>query len=235
MNDLDPETRALLELGRLGDDPADHEVARNRAALGKRLGAAALGAGALASSASKATAAVSLGSAAAVKGALLASAVLALGVATWHFAGSSPGTGSALAPQSDPSAKALPTPVPEAVLAPAPAAVAEPSAPQIPIKRNEAPARAVPPRSIKEELELVRSAQQALNRGDAGSALTLLAEHARKYPSGALWQDREASRVFATCRLGDAAGARALADAFLRRAPLSPFADRVRATCREAH
>ena len=88
-------------------------------------------------------------------------------------------------------------------------------------------------RSIKEELELVRAAQQALNRNAPKAALALLAEHAQKFPSGVLWEDREASRVFALCRLGNAAGARALADSFVRRAPKSPFVDRVRTACRE--
>jgi outer membrane protein assembly factor BamD (BamD/ComL family) len=102
----------------------------------------------------------------------------------------------------------------------------------------EAPARPSPSvkaegaRSIQSELELIRGAQKHLHRGDARAALTLLAEHARRFPSGALTEEREASRVFALCQLGDVSGARAQAERFVRRSPSSPFAERVRSSCR---
>lgn len=225
MSDLNPSTRALLELGRLGDDPADAAVDQNRRALAQRLGVATLGASVVVGSTAKA----SLSTWTTFKSLLLGGSLLIGGAVTWAVIHPSP--------EKNPIARAA-VPVASLVVAPpaapAPAPLLEPVlAPRAVVERSEPSARPAPARSIKEELELVRSAQQALNRGEPRAALTLLAEHARKYPSGALWQDREASRVFATCRLGDAAGARALADAFVRRAPHSPFVDRVRGACRE--
>jgi hypothetical protein len=233
MSDLKPSTRALLELGRSGDDPAEARIGQNRRMLAKRLGVAALGASAVAGSTSKATAAVFASTGAAAKAALLCGVVVVSALATWKVVQPSP------RPQSAPAAVVLhgtPPPIP------APAAAkplaSDEAAAQVesaaPVSRATPSSRALVARSIKEELELVRAAQQALNRGEPEAALALLAQHARKFPSGVLFEDREASRVFALCRLGNVAGARAAADAFIRRAPRSPFLDRVRAACRQA-
>jgi hypothetical protein len=110
------------------------------------------------------------------------------------------------------------------------AGLAEPAAPE-PTTRSAPSSRAAAPRSIQEELELIRGAQRLLNRNDPRAALAMLNEHARRFPSGTLWEEREASRVFALCKLGNAAAARAGAEAFVRRSPHSPFVDRVRAAC----
>jgi len=237
MSDLKSSTQALLELGRLGGDPTDAEVGKNRRALTQKLGAAALGAGVVAGSTTKAAAA-SVAAWTTTKVALLCGVVLVGGAVTWSV--TQPRGGSQRAPGAALVASATlgaATPL-------APASLATPTeapAPELPVV-TESPAptpRAVASspsasaRSIKQELELVRAAQERLNRGEPQAALALLAEHAQKFPSGVLSEEREASRVFATCRAGNAAGARKLADAFLRRAPQSAFIDRVRAACRE--
>lgn len=236
MSELSPETRALLDLGRAGDDPGDDAVAQNRSKLALKLGVAALGAGTVAGSATHAAAATAASSWASGKVIALGTTLLlglggaAVGAYTLQSEPAAPVLSAVSQPQVRP---AVPSADP---VTPAPAPVPEAIAPAQP----EPPARAVSPapsvaaHSIQNELELIRTAQKHLHRGDARAALSVLAEHARRYPAGALSEEREASRVFALCGLGDVAGARKQAERFLRRAPNSPFAERVRASCSSA-
>jgi hypothetical protein len=223
VTDLSPETRALLELGRAGDDPSDLAVSRNRSQLALKLGAAALGVGAVASSATSAWAS---GKVIALCAVLLASGA-AVGAYTLQ---SQPAEVAATPakPRPEALARVAPTSPPQ------PETAAPDVAPLQAAPRVSAAAASSGARSIQSELELIRSAQKNLHRGDASAALALLAEHARRYPAGALSEEREASRVFALCKLGNAAGARAQAERFLRRSPSSPFAERVRASCSSA-
>jgi hypothetical protein len=226
MTDLSPETRALLQLGRAGDDPSDEAIDANRSKLAVKLGAAALGAGALASTAGTAWASGKVI-------ALCATLLVGGAAASVYALGAGP-TATTQAPvvvesrQGAPVAVATPPGPAQGALSSqtvAPAAPAPVAAPLV------APLGSSGTRSIQSELELIRSAQKNLHRGDARAALALLSEHARRYPSGALSEERDASRVFALCKLGDVAGARAQAARFLRRSPASPFAERVRASC----
>jgi hypothetical protein len=241
MNDLKPSTQALLDLGRLGDDPTDAAIGRNRRALAKKLGVATLAASALAGSTSKVASAVAAGSWTTAKVALLCGAVAAGGAATWgviHERNATPRADDSSAGPPMPAKLArrdtvAPAVVPPEAPTPPEAATAATASSPAPVTHAAPSSRASNAPSIKQELELVRAAQHHLNRGEPQAALALLAEHAQKFPSGVLWEEREASRVFALCRMGNAADARALADAFVRRAPRSPFVDRVRASCRE--
>src|SRR5438128_863655 len=70
-----------------------------------------------------------------------------------------------------------------------------------------------------------------LRRGDADAALARLAEHAVRYPSGALVYEREGVRAIALCRSGRIAEGRAVADRFLGSARKSSLAMRVRTAC----
>jgi hypothetical protein len=234
MNDLKPSTRALLDLGRHGGDPTDAAISRNRSALAKRLGVATLGAAALAGS----TAKVAVASWTTAKMALVCGAVAVGGAAAWGVVHQRNAEPRVTDTTEGPSVPAEPAPrnaggavvaAPATSAPPETATSADPSSPVT----HAASSRASTAPSIKQEIDLVRGAQQRLNRGEPQAALALLAEHAQKFPSGVLWEEREASRVFALCQMGNAAGARALADAFVRRAPKSPFVDRVRAACRE--
>ncbi|MCS6902525.1 MAG: outer membrane protein assembly factor BamD [Myxococcales bacterium] len=80
----------------------------------------------------------------------------------------------------------------------------------------------------REEARLVREADQALRRGDAGSALKTLEELRQRFPGGVLGQEREVLTIEALSRSGQGAQASARAEAFLVRNPASPFAERVR-------
>jgi outer membrane protein assembly factor BamD (BamD/ComL family) len=81
------------------------------------------------------------------------------------------------------------------------------------------------------EIALLRDARRALRDGQPSGALALLDEHARRFPSGALAEDRAAERVFALCAQGEVAQARAEGIRFLTAHPRSPYADAVRGSC----
>jgi len=106
-------------------------------------------------------------------------------------------------------------PEPEPAL-PAPSALAPSSVKQ--------PAR--PAESYAGELELLRRAHAAFAGGDFSTALRLLAEHARRFPSGRLAEEREALRVRALSSSGQGDAARRAAEAFAARFPRSVLLSR---------
>jgi len=73
--------------------------------------------------------------------------------------------------------------------------------------------------------------QQALRSGDAGRALTLASEHARRFPRGTLAEEREGVRAVAQCQLAAPSARSTLLETFARRYPSSPYAARVKAAC----
>jgi hypothetical protein len=97
----------------------------------------------------------------------------------------------------------------------------------------EAPPQPVPEDSstLAAETALLQRAQAALAAGDAGAALTALAEHATKFAGGVLARERDALRVTALCAAGRRAEGEAEAAAFLRAHGDSLLADRVRGAC----
>jgi hypothetical protein len=141
------------------------------------------------------------------------------------------------APRTDPE-RVAPSPVivpsvanePRAVEAPAPispkAARARPTAP--PSDRARASRTTA---DLEGEARLLEQADADLRRGDANAALARLAEHAAKYPAGALREEREGVRVVALCRAGREAEGKAAAERFLARSPHSSLATRIRAAC----
>lgn len=167
-------------------------------------------------------------------------AALALGgIALW-LNGAAPPRPIISSPALAPSAELAPG-------APAPAASLEVTPPVAPIPCVAAPAAkgpalkppvasakppsSTPPTDPAEELTLVRSMQQALRAGNASQALTLAAEHARRFPSGALVEEREGVRAIAQCQLAAPEARAALLSAFTRRFGGSPYAARVKAAC----
>jgi hypothetical protein len=79
------------------------------------------------------------------------------------------------------------------------------------------------------ETSLLRDADQALRAGNAARALSLLDEHAARYPHGVLAPERNAERVIARCKLGqiDAKSAQN----YLASHANSPFAARIQDAC----
>lgn len=128
---------------------------------------------------------------------------------------------------------------------PSPPAANEPTAAE---PRSEAPARVEgDPRSVetrrradtpaedrlRAEVALMDRARGALDRGDAHALWQLMDEHARRFPTGALAEERQAWRAVAACGLGHAHAA-ARAERFLAAHPRSPQADKVRRACEAA-
>lgn len=245
MSELGREAKALVEAASGGDEPSDENRARVRAAIGAKLVAAAAAGAILASAKGSAAAgsAVPVG----LKALTLVSLALvtAAGVGTAMYVRSTPAIEAAppaavRTTTSDPASPAAPAPalmdseLPEAVLPPAERAATEKRRPMPP--PSAMPARA-PVRvraataSVEAEMGFIGEAREALRSGEGARALLLLDEHARRYPAGALGEERDAMRVASLCALGRVAEARAAAGQFLRTFSESPQAARVRASC----
>jgi len=84
---------------------------------------------------------------------------------------------------------------------------------------------------VAEETRLLRAASEALRADDPARALALLDEHGRRFPRGALAEERSVERVSALCKLGRVDEAHTEAERFLIATPDSPLAASVRASC----
>src|SRR5262249_48852305 len=87
------------------------------------------------------------------------------------------------------------------------------------------------PSSLDSERAIVGAAKAAIKRGDFADALVQLGQHAARYPTGIMAEDREALRVVTLCRLGRASEAATARTKVLARWPSSMHAARVRAAC----
>lgn len=100
-------------------------------------------------------------------------------------------------------------------------------------KATEAPTEPPPASTLDQEMQLLKRAQVAQASGRPSEALSILAEHAKKFPNGKLAESREVARVIALCQSGQTQASRSAADRFLAARPNSPFASRVRGVCVE--
>jgi hypothetical protein len=249
MSDLSPETRALLQSGRGGEEPTQRDYQRNRRALTRRLGAGAMAASVGLAATSGAAAAGGAGAAGTsalttavvsfvVGGALAGSAAVG---AVWLRPAERPTP--AVVSSSHVASTTRPAPAPavvensvvenSVVEAPAPTPAPEPRAAVSPRpSRASLPhAQAAAPSTVKEELELLRAAEERFHAGAPAQALALLDDHARRFPRGVLSEERRASRILALCQLGQVAVATSEADSFVAEHPASPFVERVRRAC----
>lgn len=124
-------------------------------------------------------------------------------------------------------AEAEPAPTIEA--AAAPAIEVEPGANE-PSRRSQAPA--VSDR-LRAEVALMDRARAALEQDDADALWRLTREHGRRFPAGALVEEREAWQAIAACRLGHA-NAATRAETFLRAHARSAQVDKLRRACASA-
>ncbi len=148
---------------------------------------------------------------------------------------------AATEPMPTTESEPMPTTEPEPAGSAEPAPVAEPAPEPKPKKIARAKPRPkhlpapVPAlataSSIAEEMRLIGRARKALGAGDNAAAVAIAAEHAQRFPSGQLTQERDAVRVRARCNRGDA-NARGAAEKFLARWPKSPYAAQVRGSCK---
>jgi hypothetical protein len=126
------------------------------------------------------------------------------------------------APAAQPAPVAAPAPVSRKpappVAPPPPVALASPP-PERP--RSSVGAHQAGRDPSQQELRLLRAAREAVAREDFATALPLLSEHARRFGSGRLAEEREALRVRSLAGLGRTQEARRAAAAFKARFPRS--------------
>jgi hypothetical protein len=223
MSELGIDARGLVLAGRgsLGPSAADRErIAR---ALRERLGDG------LSATAATNTASTGL----AWKGFALLGSVLAVGatVAALSFSHGDAPASSAVVPPAP--ARAVSDNLPVDV---EPAHGAAASAPSV--TRTEAlplePRAAAPQHRssrLAEEVSILSRAETELHAGRPASALELLDEHRRKFPRGALVQERIAARVQALCALGRTSEAESELARLKRVSPDSPQEARAREAC----
>ncbi len=96
-----------------------------------------------------------------------------------------------------------------------------------PTPEEAPPARAQS--TLADETRLLWEADQALRSGNTSRAVSLLDEHATRFPDGALSPERGAERVVALCKLGriDAATVRS----YLTSHPNLSLSERIQQAC----
>jgi hypothetical protein len=220
MSELSREASELLDAGRYAFRPNDADRARVLAAI---TGAATLAGGAAVASAAK----LSWAGFRWAQVVAVAIPVAAGGLYLGHNA-----IGSAAISVAPPTASAqartplaAKTPTVEPLSEPA---VAVPSARPTP---SIARPRSGP--QIGQEVALLSKAQAELSSGRANQALLALAEHAQRFPAGALAEERMATRSRALCAVGRMAEAETELSRVERRNPGSPYLPRAREACRK--
>jgi hypothetical protein len=257
MDELPNDLRDMLELARDEFDPPDDQAKqRVRIALAAAIGVPTVGAvlsgGKAAAMGSKAPAAMAAKAGwLALGGKLTAVAVgtvAAAGVGIALYASRAPTATPVQAPapnvQAVPAAEAAPTP--EVTPLPERAAPTELNAREqagaederaAKPRKVEARARSREQRSVPaadtlaEEMALLRTASEALARGDEEAALVQLSAHGKRYPRGSLREERDGLRAIAECTR-DQKPSQQAAQRFAQLYPHSLLAARVTAACR---
>jgi hypothetical protein len=133
-----------------------------------------------------------------------------------------------MAPPSLPPTPPAPFSVIEPAL-PAPSAVA-PASP-VSVAHAPSPAPHASQGSVAEEVAILRRVSASLRAGDPRTALAGVAEHARRFPNGALAEERDTERIVALCALGRREDATRATERFERAYPSSSHEGRIRAAC----
>ncbi len=216
----DPDIRRMLDAARAADRPADVD----REALLQKILAA------------PAPRAAGEGAWVAAAGAVAAGAVAAL--LAWPTPAPTP---TPVSPTRAPVVAQVPAvvntpgptpalPAPEVAREVAPAPASEPAPAPAVAARRAAPPEA-PPRDEGDEWQIIRDADRALREHAPDRALAVLARHAVDHPRGVAAPEVLAYRVRAYCMAGRTGEAHAVARELRARAPTSPAAYSLRATC----
>jgi len=244
MSDLTEGGRALVQAGREADRPSDADRERVLAALCTRLGDATMLGAALTQ------APVATGGAAAssklLKWGWVGPTVLVAAGALWfaprvghegreNVAPVSSANVLSTVSEGAPSAAAVSAPPavapsPSAAIAAPDSAPAAPEAVSRPIEAQKAAPRSRD--GLGEEVALLSRAETELHAGRPAKALLALAEHQRKFPRGALAEERTAARIQALCALGRSEEANAQLRQLLHISPNSALEERARQACR---
>jgi hypothetical protein len=186
-------------------------------------------------------------------GAVVTSAVAGAGLALWPSEGP---TSTGPDAGHEPAAAVEPEAVPEEPLReqtaalPEPPAIVEPPEPRPVVEVDETRGadrigvRSGPETTdeadsvhlVEAELALVRPAEDALASDRPKRALRLLGEHAKRFPSGVLMQEREVLRAMALCRLGRTQEAERTRERLLAAHPNTRYRRRLAEICaKEGH
>jgi hypothetical protein len=248
MNDLGPEARSILEAARGAEAPTRADRQRIKHAVLLRV--ATLGAVSTTAGGAVAMSLATKVTIAALTVAVLGGGSVTLLVRKERAAPPVPVASARVASRTAHVSPSRPVAVPEA-----PAVVEEPSAkPVLPeVRRREvarpevrpaepvsAPVTEVTPapvpalNSLDPELTVLRQAQEDLRARLPAQALRRLSEYDRRFGKGALEQERQAIAAVALCQVHPGSVAQAQAEDFLRAAPESPLAERVRSACKRS-
>lgn len=111
---------------------------------------------------------------------------------------------------------------------PAPVATPPAAAPPRTVVAAPVASRPSPSASLADETRSLDAARKALAAGEPSRALTLLDDHARRFPRGGLALEAEVLRIEALAQSGNRTAAASRARAFVARHPSSVFTPRVR-------
>ncbi len=223
MTKLTPKAEELVRAGREALRPSDADRKRVFQALLPQLGGG-LGAGGL-NAPSTAPAAPAAASGLAVK---VAAAIVVIGVA---------GGGLFLALRKEAAPARPVTPGVSSASEPRPPIEKPPESAPSAVPLAESPEKRAPVASsrssdtLAEEVAILSEASAALHGGRPAAALKMLDEHRRKFPRGALGQERTSARIQALCALGRTKEAQAELARLARASPNSPHVARARKAC----
>ena len=235
MKEMSYEACQLVDAGREAFRPTESDRARLMAAI---TGAATLSVGMAAAAGAQRSLGGMLSVAHATRLLAIALPLTAAGAYFWHATGESP------APVHPPALRARPAMVAVKRAVPVPVApVAEPDAveqeqpsePSPPVAQERSGSfvgeAAKPGNEIRQEVALLSKAQAALSRGRPQEALEALAEHATRFPRGALTEERAATRARTLCALGRNQEAEAELKRIEKLNPASAYLARARESC----
>ncbi len=239
MSHLDADAEKLLREGRALLRPTDADRVRVFQALALELGAERTGL--LPSTAPQLSASTKLSGTLTTKAPWLTKAVVALvgvgaiGGGAWLMLREPPAVPTVPNPATNSSVlpKALPPgalSAPPAALSVAVSAVLSPTPPEPPLERKTR-TKTADPDDLAAEVSLLSRAGTELHSGRPADALSTLAEHQRRFPSGTMTLERTAARVQALCALKRVEEARTEFSRLSRRAPDSLLVERARKAC----
>lgn len=101
----------------------------------------------------------------------------------------------------------------------------------VPVQAVDESAEAFVPDPIADEVSLLGAAQEALREGQPTRAMNYIRQHAFRFPTGALAQERSAVHALALCALDRKSAARQVFADLQRRAPSAAVLARIRQDC----
>jgi hypothetical protein len=223
-DDLNPDTRQLVELARKARTPGMDDKLRiaERLAVPLAIGAAT---GTVAATAKATGGLLSVGA--------KLVAVLAVGAAATGAIVTLRSKPSAPPVVSQPAVKSAPVVAPTALVISDTAPTPEPETSATPAHKPAPthPPSAKPGSELAEEAALLHQAQTAWRAGQSAQALQLANQHAQRFPRSQLANERDVLRVLSLCKLGQAQAAKQVGARLLSRAKGSPWYQSVAESC----